>query len=128
MKLAQFAALTAVAVISASAPANADGALAVGSTSNIAKDGIAVGSAMPSLAILLVDRQLQGRMLRDLVRSEGGDAGRGLGHRGDQGARRGTCAGELQGHGGRRPKRLLRNRGIEVRRAVTVQSRRPNGS
>lgn len=46
MSRAAFIALIAIVAASASAPAGADGALAVGSTSDVAKDGIAVGTSI----------------------------------------------------------------------------------
>jgi len=45
-KLAGIIALTAVATLAASVPAGADGALAIGSTADIARDGFAVGTAI----------------------------------------------------------------------------------
>ncbi len=38
--------LTAIAALSASAPAGADGALAIGSTADVARDGFAIGTAV----------------------------------------------------------------------------------
>ncbi len=46
IKLGCFSALLATAVLIAGSPARADGALAVGSTANVIKDGIAVGTAI----------------------------------------------------------------------------------
>jgi hypothetical protein len=46
VKLGSFVALIAIAAVSASGPAGADGALAVGSTADVAKDGIAVGTSI----------------------------------------------------------------------------------
>ena len=46
IKLAGVFALIAAATIAASSPAGADGALAVGSTSDVAKDGIADGTSV----------------------------------------------------------------------------------
>jgi len=44
--LAGIIAVTAVAALAASGPASADGALAIGSTADIARDGFAVGAAI----------------------------------------------------------------------------------
>jgi uncharacterized protein DUF4189 len=46
IKLGCFSALLATAVLIAGSPARADGALAVGSTSDVIKDGIAVGTSI----------------------------------------------------------------------------------
>jgi hypothetical protein len=46
MKLSCGVALIAIVAVAASSPAAADGALAVGSTSDVAKDGIAVGTSI----------------------------------------------------------------------------------
>jgi hypothetical protein len=46
VKFGSFVALIAIAAVSASGPAGADGALAVGSTADVAKDGIAVGTSI----------------------------------------------------------------------------------
>jgi hypothetical protein len=46
MKFAGIIALTAIAALAASAPAGADGALAIGSTPDVAHDGIAIGTAI----------------------------------------------------------------------------------
>lgn len=46
MELRGWVALASFAIVCASAPARADGALAVGSTSDVAKDGIAVGTSI----------------------------------------------------------------------------------
>jgi uncharacterized protein DUF4189 len=46
IKLGCFFALVAMAAVTAISPAGADGALAVGSTSDVAKDGIAVGTSI----------------------------------------------------------------------------------
>ena len=46
VKFGSFVALIAIATAVASSPAGADGALAVGSTADVAKDGIAVGTSI----------------------------------------------------------------------------------
>jgi hypothetical protein len=46
VKFGSLVALIAIAAVSATSPAGADGALAVGSTADVAKDGIAVGTSI----------------------------------------------------------------------------------
>src|SRR5712671_1709950 len=125
------------AALAASPPAGAAGALAVGSTSDVSKDGIAVGTSInydtaeearaaalkrcreykpaPKAAAMC---QSVGTFKSECYAVSFDPKPGRLGDRIHQGAGGGAGARELQSHRGRQPTRLLPDRRIEMRRKV----------